>query len=565
MKFLAIAFFILLNFFVQAQEANQFADSLQGFDQQDCLKVGREHGLSGFELRNYLKQKQRQFIDDRFELPSVPNSTELRPLPSFPCTNDDFENSPSGSITTTNQIDGWTFSDGNSTGTDHCFLTQCCALSPTSSALISAANGYTDNLAAAAFYTIYSVFGTGSANSAASAINPQITIPIRGDNFVRMGNSTIDYSTSRATKVFTVTPTNSFFKYAYIFINQPGHGCCFGATFQMSVSSISTNSTITGGFKKSMGPNACSSFDNYEMSIYRISNTNAIYSAVSSASVIYNPWTIRYLDLSAYMGEVVRIDFTVGDCTTGGHFGYCYLDAECSSSPKILINGGTSDTVCTKQFTLSTDLALNGVKWMGPNNIGGNGNSLVTSSVGMYTLVMPAGSNSLTTQSTINVVYKAKQAQVNHAYYVLCEGQSVGMQVYGMQTATWSTGATGPTISAAPLEPVTLTVTGTDIDGCDAIATIVIELTNCTSINENKSDFKIGVYPNPAPNQLTVNLPQKTGKCVFELKDLEGKIILRLDLDAGKNTINTKELKSGTYLYQIRNSDSVLETGKIRI
>lgn len=43
----------------------------------------------------------------------------------------------------------------------------------------------------------------------------------------------------------------------------------------------------------------------------------------------YLNWTTQYANLSAYVGQSVTVEFTTGDCTQGGHYGYAYVEAEC--------------------------------------------------------------------------------------------------------------------------------------------------------------------------------------------------------------------------------------------
>lgn len=50
-----------------------------------------------------------------------------------------------------------------------------------------------------------------------------------------------------------------------------------------------------------------------------------------NTSVRYLPWKIVLIPLDNYIGQNVKVEFTVGDCGQGGHFGYAYVDAVCSS------------------------------------------------------------------------------------------------------------------------------------------------------------------------------------------------------------------------------------------
>ena len=49
-------------------------------------------------------------------------------------------------------------------------------------------------------------------------------------------------------------------------------------------------------------------------------------------SIFYKPWSTATIDLRGYLGKTIRLEFTVNDCTLGGHFGYAYIDVEDSDS-----------------------------------------------------------------------------------------------------------------------------------------------------------------------------------------------------------------------------------------
>lgn len=53
-------------------------------------------------------------------------------------------------------------------------------------------------------------------------------------------------------------------------------------------------------------------------------------SSTASLPIYYKPWTDASLNLTGMAGRTVIVDFASGDCSLGGHFGYGYLDMECS-------------------------------------------------------------------------------------------------------------------------------------------------------------------------------------------------------------------------------------------
>jgi gliding motility-associated-like protein len=52
-------------------------------------------------------------------------------------------------------------------------------------------------------------------------------------------------------------------------------------------------------------------------------------------NVRYKDWTPISIDLSAYIGKRIRLEFITSDCTRGAHFGYAYIDVNSSCSGAI--------------------------------------------------------------------------------------------------------------------------------------------------------------------------------------------------------------------------------------
>ncbi|HET7896174.1 MAG TPA: hypothetical protein VFL47_00845, partial [Flavisolibacter sp.] len=114
----------------------------------------------------------------------------------------------------------------------------------------------------------------------------------------------------------------------------------------------------------------CSSYDfvaGYNQPDFVISDVNR--------NVFYKPWSSVTINLNAFRGERLRLDFTVTDCTLGGHFGYAYFDVveKCQ-------NALTGNVICPgiDEVTLQAPAGFSGYEWYNSNfsqNLG-NGNQL---------------------------------------------------------------------------------------------------------------------------------------------------------------------------------------------
>ncbi|MES2132706.1 MAG: T9SS type A sorting domain-containing protein [Bacteroidota bacterium] len=72
---------------------------------------------------------------------------------------------------------------------------------------------------------------------------------------------------------------------------------------------------------------------------------------VQVGNFFYKPWTPVAIDLSAYAGQTVTLQFIAADCIQGGHGGYAYVDLDCNASSPVVANVWPGDA--------NYDLAVN--------------------------------------------------------------------------------------------------------------------------------------------------------------------------------------------------------------
>jgi gliding motility-associated-like protein len=80
----------------------------------------------------------------------------------------------------------------------------------------------------------------------------------------------------------------------------------------------------------------------------------------NSQSVYYKPWSSAAINLSAFRGQNLRLEFSVNDCSRGGHFGYAYFDVmqKCTNSV-------TGNIICpgVDNVTLNAPVGFAGYEW----------------------------------------------------------------------------------------------------------------------------------------------------------------------------------------------------------
>lgn len=70
------------------------------------------------------------------------------------------------------------------------------------------------------------------------------------------------------------------------------------------------------------------------------------------------------------------------------------------------------------------------------------------------------------------------------------------------------------------------------------------------------------VYPNPGNEEIKVRIAAQHKQSVFELFDLNGRLVLNENFTGTDGIVNTTFLPSGTYVYKITNTSGLNETGK---
>ena len=489
-------------------------DSLRGFDEEAARRSAISENFLGAEFKVRMFQLKRKYINDKYNLwrpvsNQSYNNYAAKGAAVPGCVNEDFEASTAGTITTNNQILGWTVSRGTNnssivSGANSCNLLGCCTSAPQESAIFVQPNGLTDPIIGAQ-YKIYSVFGTSAGDAAAETANPQISQGLFGDNFIRINSDalgTLAYSIEKLSKTFAVTANNALFQFAFITVFSTGHPCCDAGAFQIRLTNATTNSVIAcPNFSASAPSSQCTATN----SVAFLQTTNGQPVSTNYNGTVFNKWKISSMDLSAYIGQNITIDILVSDCTASGHFGYVYFDAQCG--PMVVYGNGISYAAGSGNITVPTCGAsgaslcaaagLGPYAWGGPNiplNSGFGVPSFtnacfVTSLTAAYTLSMfPEGSCAAITR-TINSLVTPAPGIFAGVTQAIC-GQNVAVvTVTGSGSSvnpailTWSpvplslnsTTTTGTmSIPTGTTSVINVTITATDGVGCKASATVPV-------------------------------------------------------------------------------------------
>ncbi len=197
--------------------------------------------------------------------------------------------------------------------------------------------------------------------------NFALDAPNGSEYVVRLGNDITGRGADRISYTVRV-PINveSFsiiFSYAVVFQN-PGHNYDEQPKFTARVFDVNTDNQTE-----------CGSFEFVSQGGLPGFRTSA-----RQANVLFKPWSPVLVNLSSYLGKTIRLEFTVNDCSRGGHFGYAYIDFNENCSIPVTGNITCPDT---KSITLKALSGFFGYRWFNAESLEnlGNADSLVLSPV----------------------------------------------------------------------------------------------------------------------------------------------------------------------------------------
>lgn len=243
----------------------------------------------------------------------------------------------------------------------------------------------------------------------APGVDPVVGIPTtnpNGGNFsLRLGDGTGSGSRAASIKqTFLVDASNAVFTYSYAVVLQDPAGHTLGQKPFFKVNMYNQSGTIIG----------CG-----EYQVVAGAGLGADW--ISYGGGWYKDWETVFAPLDAYIGQNVTIEFISGDCNQGGHYGYAYIDAECS--PLEIIPPGT--LICDgNPVTLSAPAGAISYDW----NTGATTQSISTAVAGTYSVdVVPVqgATCAVTMTATVNQSNGAPTAGFTAQPMQICEGESI--------------------------------------------------------------------------------------------------------------------------------------------
>lgn len=189
----------------------------------------------------------------------------------------------------------------------------------------------TGSVAANNLQNVATWYSTGEVNGRHQLIAPTSTAtdpyggfpqhcPNSNTYTVKLGNESGGHEAEGLFYTYTIPATNTKFSILYyyaIVLQNPGHQPHEQPRFRARVVDVATETEID-----------CVSFD------FSSSGSLPGFQPSGAGNAVYKDWTPVSVDLSAFAGKTVRLEFITSDCVFQQHFGYAYISigSNCNGS-----------------------------------------------------------------------------------------------------------------------------------------------------------------------------------------------------------------------------------------
>lgn len=263
---------------------------------------------------------------------------------------------------------------------------------------------------------------------------------------VRMNGAVANYRACRLKYITSTSPTNQRLSFSYAVVLLDGaHNSNESPYFKVEVRNEGTGAILPGCTSYTFNPVSSLPSDSLKVS--------CTGPASGLGSIHYRKWQYFSVDLSTLpSGTNVSLNFEVGGCSQGGHWGYAYVDAECGGlgTPYANMCSGSSFA------TLVAPTGFTSYQWFDQSGImvGATNDTLIVPSAvagTTYTVNMlsPGGctisqtvSISLTTVSIVNL---NSTSSCNGGTSGTAFVQAIGSN--GIYTYTWTNTGNGQVVS----------------------------------------------------------------------------------------------------------------------
>ncbi len=204
--------------------------------------------------------------------------------------------------------------------------------------------------------------------------------------------------------------------------------------------------------------------------------------------------------------------------------------------------------ICSGEVSTLTSNYANGNTWLFNGDVVGSSQSLEVSEEGTYTLHVDQGNCSLNDVQTSIDVFEMPQLLVISQLGNNLSGSTVPDATY-----TWY--FNGVLIDGAHSNTLSITESGTytfeavNVEGCSAEGVIEAVFIGV----DEQMETGLLLYPNPAHDQLTIQIPEGYSNAIIRITQIDGKLIKELRATSTNVEVEVKGWPVGNYNIQISN------------
>jgi hypothetical protein len=213
---------------------------------------------------------------------------------------------------------------------------------------------------------------------------------------------------------------------------------------------------------------------------------------------------------------------------------------------------GSSTTICKGASTTLSVQPANNILWI-PE--GGPFQTPVVSPTATTIFTVSAEVSTLslfcpTTNTVLVTVNPTPVVTASVSRPSMCRYEINTLSASGASTYSWTNQQTGASVSytANQTGPITVSVTGTDANGCSSTTKVQFQVNACNGLGENEYASGVKVYPVPAHDALNI---ESLESCTLKLISVSGQVVQVISLKPeNNNRVVITGLAAGLYLLQ---------------